>query len=586
MAILVDLEAVAVRRSDRTLFEGLQLTVSDGDRVGIVGINGAGKSTLLRIVAGLGNPDEGTVRRGSGVAVGYLDQNPGLPAGTVGEAAGNDWEARATLERLGMGAFSEVDCGVLSGGQRKRVALAAILARPADLLVLDEPTNHLDIPTVLWLQARLREWRGGIVIVSHDRHLLDDVCTRMVELDRGRSFNHEGRYTAYLESRAQREERASSTEATRRNLARRELEWLRRGAPARSRKPQARIDAAMALIGNRPEAAARPAKLGLALGTPRLGDKVVSCENVTFRYTPQAPPVLRDVSLSIGPGERLGVVGGNGTGKTTLLELLAGILAPSEGRIEVGSTVAVGYYSQTGVELDPKARVRDLVAGDFRPPGSPEDNLLMESFWFTGELPFAPVGTLSGGERRRLQLLVVLAGRPNVLLLDEPTNDLDLDTLRILEDFLDDWPGALVAVSHDRAFLGRSTDRIVAFDTPGAVREVRGGLTAWLSEVSKPQRGARPDRVSRGGNSAGTVRTRRDVAAAGSGTPVRPAGRVLRDLERQLARATRRRDLLVEKLAATADHRELAELAARLADASAEVDHLETSWLELAETGG
>ncbi len=583
MAILVDLEAVTVRRSDRTLFDGLSLTVSDGDRVGIVGINGAGKSTLLRIVAGQENPDDGTVRRGSAASVGYLEQVPRLPPGTVGEAAGDGWEARAVLDRLGMGPFAEVDCDVLSGGQRKRVALAAILARSPDLLIVDEPTNHLDIATVVWLQDRLVEWRGAIVIVSHDRHLLDKVCTRMVELDRGHIYTHDGSYSAYLESRAAREERAASAEATRRNLARRELEWLRRGAPARSRKPQARIDAAVELISSRPEAAARSSKLGLALGTPRLGTKVAACENVSFSYAAKAPAVLLDVTFSIGPGERLGVVGANGTGKTTLLELLAGLRTPSHGRIEVGSTVAVGYYSQTGADLDPKARVRDLVAGDFRAPGSPEDNLLMESFWFTGELPFAPVGTLSGGERRRLQLLVVLAAKPNVLLLDEPTNDLDLDTLRILEDFLDDWPGALVAVSHDRAFLERSTDRIVALDSAGTLEEVPGGLSAWLSYVGKPQRSLRPEVPARSDTASGGE-AQRGARTANAQSTTKPVGRELRDLERQLARAIRERDLLADKLLGLVDHRQIADLSGKLADASAEVDQLENSWLELAES--
>ncbi|MGC8512277.1 MAG: ABC-F family ATP-binding cassette domain-containing protein [Acidimicrobiales bacterium] len=589
MAILADLQAVAVRRSDRTLFEELSVTVAHGDRVGVVGINGAGKSTLLRVLAGVDRPDTGTVRYGSGVTIGYLEQNPELPDGTVGSAVGDGWEAAATLDRLGMGQLTGSQCRTLSGGQRKRVALARVLTHPADLLVLDEPTNHLDLATVVWLAERLAKWRGGLVLVSHDRHLLDALCTRMVELDRGRDFSHEGSYSAYLESRALREVKASSAEATRRNLARRELEWLRRGAPARSRKPQARVDAAKALINSRPQAAARPTKLGLAMGTPRLGDKVISCEDVSYRYSGSQPMVLDGISLSIGPGERLGVLGANGTGKTTLLDLIAGVRKPVSGRIDTGSTVTVGYYSQSGVELDADARVRDLVAGDFKAPGSPEDNLLMESFWFSGELPFARVSTLSGGERRRLQLLVVLASQPNVLLLDEPTNDLDLDTLRVLEDFLDDWPGALVAVSHDRAFLERSVDRIVALDARGSLREVPGGLAAWIAEAATPTRpGAR-------GVLAGVAETPANSPAGRSAPrsarseparPQRPTGRALREVEKKLAGATRIRDVLAEKLASTSDHREAAEIAARLADASAQVDSLEETWLEIAEVNG
>ncbi len=588
-SILADLQAVAVRRSDRTLFEEFDVTVADGDRVGVVGINGAGKSTLLRVLAGVEKPDTGTVRYGSGVTVGYLEQNPDLPDGTVGSVVGEGWEAAATLDRLGMGQLTGSQCRTLSGGQRKRVALARVLTHPADLLVLDEPTNHLDLATVAWLAERMAKWRGGLVLVSHDRHLLDSVCTRMVELDRGRTFNHEGSYSAYLESRALREVKASSAEATRRNLARRELEWLRRGAPARSRKPQARVDAAKALINSRPQAAARPTKLGLAMGTPRLGDKVISCEDVSYRYSGSRPLVLNGISLSIGPGERLGVLGANGTGKTTLLDLIAGVRQPVSGRIETGPTVTVGYYSQSGAELDPDARVRDLVAGDFKAPGSPEDNLLMESFWFSGELPFARVSTLSGGERRRLQLLVVLASKPNVLLLDEPTNDLDLDTLRVLEDFLDGWPGALVAVSHDRAFLERSVDRIVALDAAGSLREVPGGLAAWIAEATTPTRPA-ARRAPAGatetpaGHHTAKTAPRRDPHQPAR--PPLPAGRALREVEKKLAGATRVRDVLAEKLASTSDHREAAEIAAQLADASAQVDSLEEAWLEIAEVNG
>ena len=595
MAILADLQGVAVRRSDRTLFEDLGVTVADGDRVGVVGINGAGKSTLLRVLAGVDKPDSGTVRYGSGATIGFLEQNPELPEGTVGSAVGDGWEAAATLDRLGMGHLTGAGCGNLSGGQRKRVALARVLTHPADLLVLDEPTNHLDLPTVAWLTQRLRARRGGLVLVSHDRHLLDALCTRMVELDRGASFNHDGSYSAYLESKALREVRAASAEATRRNLARRELEWLRRGAPARSRKPQARVDAAKALIDTRPQGAARPTKLGLAMGTPRLGDKVISCEDVSFSYSDAQPGVLDGINLSVGPGERLGVLGANGTGKTTLLDLIAGVRSPAGGRVDIGPTVTVGYYSQSGVELDETARVRDLVAGDFRAPGSPEDNLLMESFWFSGELPFARVSTLSGGERRRLQLLVVLAARPNVLLLDEPTNDLDLDTLRVLEDFLDDWPGALVAVSHDRAFLERTVDRIVALDAQGSLREVPGGLAAWLAEATSPAgtsaRRVGPSRVAATPATApsGSAPSGRPAPRRAPSEPTRtarPAGRALREVEKKLAGATRARDLLAEQLASVSDHREAAEIAVRLAEASAQVDTLEDTWLGLADAAG
>ena len=291
---------------------------------------------------------------------------------------------------------------------------------------------------------------------------------------------HEGGYASYLEAKAEREVQAASAEATRRNLARRELAWLRRGAQARSRKPQARVDAAVRIIEDRPEAQARSSGLELTGDTPRLGDKVIECIDVGFRYG-DGPLILSGVDLTLSRRERLGIVGANGSGKSTLVDLMAGRRQPTTGRVEVGPTVVTGYYDQQGMELDLGARVQDLVAGPNRAPGSLADVELMKRFWFAGELTFARVGTLSGGERRRLQLLLVIAGRPNVLFLDEPTNDLDLDTLRILEEFLEDWPGALVTVSHDRTFLERTTERLVAVEAGGSVVGVAGGVAGWVA---------------------------------------------------------------------------------------------------------
>ncbi|MDQ6840288.1 MAG: ATP-binding cassette domain-containing protein, partial [Actinomycetota bacterium] len=447
MVVLVDTVRLAVHRSDRALLDGISVTVAEGDRVGVVGINGTGKSTLLRVLAGTEQPDEGVVRHGRGVRIGVLDQRPELPDGTLSSAVGDGWEAAAILERLGMGAYADVDVGRLSGGQAKRVALARALVEPSELLVLDEPTNHLDIGAVAWLTRRLLGRKGGLILVTHDRHLLDAVSTRIVELDRGRAYVHEGGYESYLGARTEREAKASDAEVVRVNLARRELAWLRRGAPARTRKPQARIDAAKRILDGRKEAPPRGSGLDLAFSTPRLGDLVIEAENVSFTYGAGPAAVLAGVNLALAPGSRLGMVGANGSGKSTLLDVLAGRRRPTSGHVRRGSTVVVGYYDQGGAELDPEARVGEVVAGPTRAPGGPEDKALMERFWFGGALAFAPVSTLSGGERRRLQLLVVLATRPNVLLLDEPTNDLDLDTLRIVEDYLDDWPGSLVTVS-------------------------------------------------------------------------------------------------------------------------------------------
>jgi ATP-binding cassette subfamily F protein uup len=575
MAVLVDLEDVSVRHGDRTLFNDLSLTVTDGDRVGVVGINGTGKSTLLRVVAGLEQADAGQIRRGRGVRSGYLEQEPSLQSGSVRAAAGAGWEAEAALDRLGMGATGRIEVAELSGGQTKRVALAAVLARPVELLVLDEPTNHLDLRAVAWLERWLLDFRGGLVLVTHDRHLLDRVTTRMIELDRGQAYAHEGGYASYLSASARRDEQAASAEASRRNLARRELAWLRRGAPARTSKPQARIDAAIRVVTGRTEAPARAAELEMTFGTPRLGDKVIECAAIGYRYSPDAVPVLSEVDLLLAPSERLGLVGANGSGKSTLLDLLAGRRCPTSGRVEVGPTVATGYYDQQGVDLDPEARVRDLVAGPSRAPGAPEDVALMERFWFAGTLQFAPTRTLSGGERRRLQLLLVLAARPNVLLLDEPTNDLDLDTLRILEDFLDQWRGALVVVSHDRTFLERTTERLMELEG-GSLQEIAGGLDAWIERADVPDLGALPSsRRPRAAEVAPSPRRQRSPSTI---------GRQLREAEKEMARLARHKDDLSEALVAAGhDHLELAHLGRALETVQAELMEAETRWLLLAE---
>jgi ATP-binding cassette subfamily F protein uup len=581
VAVLVDLQDVAVRRVDRVLFEGLSLTVSDGDRIGVVGINGTGKSTLLRLVAGVDRPAEGVVRQGRGARVGFLEQEPHLPADTVAAAVGKGWEGEAALERLGMGPSAGAQVAALSGGQAKRVALARVLVGQAELLVLDEPTNHLDLGAVSWLETQLLARRGGLVVVSHDRHLLDRVTTRMLEIDRGRCYVHEGGYASYLAASAEREEQAASAESTRRNLARRELAWLRRGAQARSRKPQARIDAAVRLIEARPDAPARSGALDLAVDTPRLGDKVIGCAGVGFHYG-GGPAVLADVDLVLGRRERLGIVGANGTGKSTLVDLLAGRKRPTAGTVEVGPTVVAGIYDQHGGELDPDARVRELVAGPHRAPGSLADLELMKRFWFAGELAHARVGTLSGGERRRLQLLLVLAGRPNVLFLDEPTNDLDLDTLRMLESFLDEWPGALVVVSHDRTFLERTTERLVAVEATGSVAAVPGGVAGWVARVEHG-----PTPVSATPVTVAARPSTRPVGARATGSgdrdPSAPVGRLLREADKLVARLQRQRDRITAGLTTTTDHRELTRLGAELASVQSELDRAEERWLELAE---
>ncbi|MFQ5558109.1 MAG: ABC-F family ATP-binding cassette domain-containing protein, partial [Acidimicrobiales bacterium] len=417
--ILVDIDGVTVSRPGRPLLDGVSVTVTRGDRIGVVGINGTGKSTLLGVLAGRVEPESGVVRRGRGVTVAHVAQVADLPAGTVRAAVGEDWRGEAVIDRLGLGSLIDTDVGRLSGGEEKRVQLARALVADADLLVLDEPTNHLDVDAIEWLEKELAGFKGGLVIVTHDRHLLDRVTTKIVELDRGRAHHHDGGYPGYLDGRARREERQAAAESSRRNLARRELAWLRRGAPARTRKSKARIESATALVRGRPSAPARSG--GLAFGavhdaTPRLGDQVIELHDVIVGFGGR-PPLVEGLDLLLDRRERLGVVGANGSGKSTLLEVLEGRRAPLAGRVVHGPTVRVVLHDQRGRDLDPDRRVRDVVAGDGAEP-TWWDAGLLERFWFDDDAQWSPVGLLSGGERRRLQLVLTLAARPNVLLLD------------------------------------------------------------------------------------------------------------------------------------------------------------------------
>jgi ATP-binding cassette subfamily F protein uup len=612
--ILLDAVELTVSRPDRDLFRDVSITVRRGDRIGVVGINGTGKSTLLRVLAGSRTPDRGQVRFGRGVTVSVLDQEAALPSGLVIEAVvpgGADspdgdpdqgrWEAEAVLDRLGMGNHLRRPTGSLSGGEAKRVALARALLQPADLLILDEPTNHLDLDTIDWLQNRLLGHRGGLLLVTHDRHLLDAVTNRIIELDRGRWYSHQGGYARYLEDRDRRQVDANTAEAVRRNLARTELAWLRRGAPARTSKPRARLERARELVDGRPEGPARPAELHLEFGrsrTPRLGDVVIELEGGSLA-TPDGRTLFEELDLRLDPRERLGIVGPNGAGKTSLLDVLAGRAAPDRGRVTVGSTVVLGYYDQTGTELDPEARVREVVAGPHRKPDW-TDARLLEAFWFDTDTQWAQVGTLSGGERRRLQLLTVLAGRPNVLFLDEPTNDLDLETLRALEDFLEDWPGAVVAVSHDRAFLERVVSEALVIDGTGFAGRWPGGFGVW--DQQRRQRLAKRDTIRAVGSDA-RGRTGRDErprsvvgrsgadtgrSGGGSGRSASTIGHLLRESEKAMKKLEKRKVELEAELnhligGGSGDHEALASVGGELARVSAELQQREDEWLELAD---
>jgi ATP-binding cassette subfamily F protein uup len=461
----------------------------------------------------------------------------------------------------------------LSGGQAKRVALVRALVTPSDLLILDEPTNHLDLDAVAWLEDRLDSYPGGLVLVTHDRHLFDRLTNRMIELDRGKAYVHEGGYGSYLAARAEREAQAAGAEERRRNEARRELAWLRRGAPARTSKPKAHLARARATVDARAESAARTGDLDLHFATPRLGDVVVELHDVGHRYD-QGPWLFRHLELLLDPRERL--------------EVISERIVPAEGTVGHGSTVELGYFDQRGRDLDPAMRVREAVSGADRQPDW-QDAALMEAFWFDGDAQWAPIGTLSGGERRRLQLVLTLAARPNVLLLDEPTNDLDLDTLRSLEEFLEDWPGALVVVSHDRAFLERTVADVIVMDGTGFAGRRPGGFAAWEAE-------RRAGHVRRGGamtlgdSTPKRLRTSRpSVAAAEPGAKATSPSTLrqrMRAATRNVTKLQDRHAALESDLSRAAgdgtSHERLAQLAHDLADVAAAMATAEEEWLAAA----
>ncbi|MGZ4670493.1 MAG: ABC-F family ATP-binding cassette domain-containing protein, partial [Blastococcus sp.] len=496
---LVNLERVHKAHGTTVILDDVSLGVAAGERIGVVGRNGGGKSTLLSMLTGADEPDSGRVTRRGDLAMGVLDQSGTLPPGTTVRdvvlppsmfAAEHEWAGDAAvrsvltgleLDRLGLD--SPVDS--MSGGERRRVALAAQLIRPLDLLVLDEPTNHLDVEGVAWLAEYVRARAGGLVVVTHDRWFLDEVCTTTWEVADGSVHSYDGGYSAYTLARAERARISAVTEERRMNLVRKELAWLRRGPPARTSKPKFRIDAAQALIADEPPARDSMALKGFA--ARRLGKTVYDVEDVDYAVpTDDGPRALfKDLTWHVGPGDRIGIVGVNGAGKTSLLKLLVGENRPDAGRVIVGQTVAPAYLSQHVTELPPKARVLEAVQDVARIAriGNQEISAssLAERFGFAANRQWTPVGDLSGGERRRLQLLRLLMAEPNVLLLDEPTNDLDIDTLTALEDLLDSFPGTVLVVSHDRYFVDRVCDKVVALLGDGTLAELPGGVEEYLA---------------------------------------------------------------------------------------------------------
>ncbi|MBO9523712.1 MAG: ABC-F family ATP-binding cassette domain-containing protein [Nocardioidaceae bacterium] len=582
MPNLVNLEKVSHSFGVRVLLDDVSLGVGEGERIGIVGRNGDGKTTLLNLLAGRLEPEQGRISRARGLHLGYLDQRDLLDdSHTVREVvlagkADHEWAAdprtREVVEVLLAGVALDRAVHGLSGGERRRCSLARLLLEDHDLLILDEPTNHLDVEAVAWLADHLARRTSALVVVTHDRWFLDAVCQTTWEVHDGVVDSYDGGYAAFVLAKAERQRQAAATESRRQNLMRKELAWLRRGAPARTSKPKFRIDAANALIEDEPPPRDRIALERFA--TQRLGKDVVDLEDVDLVRGDRT--LLRHATWRLGPGDRVGVVGVNGAGKTSVLNLVSGSLKPTVGKVKQGRTVALAHLTQDVTPEDPEARVLGTIEDIRRVTRNAggqdvSATAMLERFGFTGDRLTARLGDLSGGERRRFQLLKLLLSEPNVLLLDEPTNDLDIETLTVLEDFLDGWPGTLVVVSHDRYFLERVTDSTWALLGDGSIGMLPGGVDEYLE------------------------RRRTALAAAPIPAPPAPekprvggaeeraARKTIARVEKQLERLAVREAELNERMAAAAtDYAELGKVSEELTVLAAEKEMLEQEWLEAA----
>jgi ATPase subunit of ABC transporter with duplicated ATPase domains len=605
MAHLLGAEALHLEFPTKVVFDSVTLGLNDGDRVGVVGRNGDGKTSLLAMLAGRLRPDAGRVTVRGGVRVGVLDQGDTLDDElTVEQAVVRDtpehvWAGDTKVRDVIRGLLADIPWDapvtVLSGGQRRRVALAALLAGEWEVLLLDEPTNHLDVEAITWLAEHLkRRWpanTGGLLVITHDRWFLDEVCNATWEVHDRIVEPFEGGYAAYILQRVERDRMAASTEAKRQNLARKELAWLRRGAPARTSKPKFHIEAANALIADVPEIRDKVSLQSLAVA--RLGKDVVDLLDVSAGY--DGTEVLHDVEWRIAPGERTGILGVNGAGKSTLLGLITGAVRPTSGTVKRGKTVKIAALTQLLGELENHLDepVRTIL-GALRTSytigtGSKAQELtpaaLLERLGFSSAQLSTPVRDLSGGQQRRLQLLLILLDQPNVLILDEPTNDMDTDMLAVIEDLLDSWPGTLIVVSHDRYFLERVTDQQYAI-LGGGLRHLPGGIDEYLRLRSQAQSSvARPAGFGPAASRPAPTATAADGGFTPGSAAERTAKKELDRLDRQIARAGEREAKLHAELAASAtDYGKLTELGARLSEAEAERADLEERWLEVASS--
>lgn len=491
---ILNIEHVSKHFGDRTIFDDISYGIHSHDKIGIIGINGTGKTTLLRILAGKEEPDEGQVIRGNGIRLAYLPQNPEFPEGAtvlsyVAEGSEEqEWkagsDAKTILNKLGLSEFN-APIETLSGGQKKRVALARTILNPADILVLDEPTNHIDNQMAQWLEEFLIGFKGAVIMVTHDRYFLDRVTNKILEISHGKLYAYEAKYTKFLEMKAEREAMERASERKRQSILRMELEWAARGCRARTTKQQARLDRLETLKNGK--APITDENVEFQSVETRMGKKTIELSHISKSYGDKR--LVDDFDYIVLKNQRLGIIGSNGCGKSTLLRMIAGVEQPDSGEIIIGDTIRLGYFAQHNVDMDAHQRVIDYIreVADYVPTkdGKISASQLLERFLFDSNLQYTPLGKLSGGEKRRLYLCRVLMGAPNVLLLDECTNDLDIPTLTILEDYLDSFAGIVIAVSHDRYFLDNLADRIFAFEGDGKLRQYEGGYTDYLEAVSR-----------------------------------------------------------------------------------------------------
>ncbi len=611
---LLTADSISKSYADRPILENIRFSIEEGHKIGVIGINGAGKSTLLRLVAGLELPDSGQIIRSRGLAIEYLPQLPTFsPDATILEAVlhgqsplmqlvreyemaaddladqpddpllqkrliqlsarmddANAWnldsDAKTMLNRLGITDL-RLPVRALSGGQKKRIALAAALINPADLLILDEPTNHIDAQAIDWIEQYLKSYQGALLMVTHDRYFLERVTDILFEIDRTSLFRYEAHYSQWLEQKAERIEQEQASEQKRQNLLRRELAWIRRGAKARSTKQKARINRFNDLQGQETQSQAQTVRFSAA--STRLGKKILVLDHVSKRYPDQL--LFDDFSYLVSRRERLGLIGPNGSGKTTLLKIMAGVLTPDTGTREAGATVKIGFFTQENDPVDPDQRVIDAVRETAEVVRTDDGEVtaaqMLERFLFPPALQWTQIQKLSGGERRRLQLLKVLMGAPNVLLLDEPTNDLDIATLSVLEDYLEEFPGAVIVVSHDRYFLDRVVDRILDLEKDGHISQYEGNYQAYLEQAKK-----RTDQITD------------ESTAKSAGTPDRPTGNGEADPARTPPDAAPRLRLkMSEKLELETIDQRVADLEEQIASTQNQLDESVTDYVRLTE---